>query len=72
MKIFFYIITPEKHASFPLHHMHIETWTLNKSHEKHINAFNTNAIKEFLRYHGLRKEQRNLYYINYKLRKVGY
>jgi hypothetical protein len=31
---------------------------------------NTNATNEFLRYHGLRKEQTNPYYKNYKVMKV--
>ena len=61
-----------EHASFPLQHMHVKCGHLIKQLRNTLTPLNTNAIDEFLKYHGLRKEQTNPFDRNYIFLKVGY
>jgi hypothetical protein len=49
-----------------------ETCIFNKAAEKYINAFEHKCYRQFLRYHGLRKEPKNPFDRNYIFLKVGH
>jgi hypothetical protein len=57
---------------FPIATYACETWHLIKQLRRTLTPLNINATEEFLKYHGLTKEQTNPFDRNYIFLKVGY
>jgi hypothetical protein len=62
----------QKLDAIRLQHMHVKLGHLIKQLRNTLTPLNTNAIDEFLKYHGLRKEQTNPFDRNDIFLKVGY